>query len=175
MDVRRRSHLREAHRNIHACTLQYMLWFTARVEDLHLSRCVDASVPSFRKDKNHWPVIHCAHRHWHASSQRIPLFHPPSRFCLKTFPFLLHLLPFHLSKAKETETEIQRGELVPRVPLSLLCWKAEFHWKMFGIVFRRMKLPKPNRVWCDIFGRTGINSFTRNTILLFNVEAATCK
>lgn len=124
-----------------------------------------------QKDKNHWPVIHSACRHWHASSQRIPLFHPPSRFCLKTFSFLLHLLPFHLSKTKETETEIWRGEVVPCVLLSLLCWKAEFHWKMFGIVFRWIKLPHPGWVWCDIFGRAVINNFTRNRILMFNVEA----
>ena len=71
-----------------------------------------------QKDKNHWPVLHSAHRHWHALHQaKESLFStPPARLCLKTSASLLHLLQSHLSKAKETETEIRRGEVAPCVP-----------------------------------------------------------
>lgn len=116
-----------------------------------------------QKDKNHWPVIQSAHRHWHVLHQvKESLF--STHLLVSASRFLLHLLPFHLSKAKETETEIRRGEVAPCVLLSPLCWKAEFHWKMFGIVFRWIKLPQPGRVWCDIFGRAAVNNVTRRYI-----------
>lgn len=88
------------------------------------------------------------------------------------FSFLLQNIPLsssvfsqsHLSKAKETETEIQRGEVAPYVLQSLRCWKAEFHLKMFGIAVRWIKLPLPDRLGCDIFGRAAINKYTRHRI-----------
>lgn len=114
-----------------------------------------------QKDKNQWPVVRRAHRHWHALHQAkeslfsisllVPAFHSP---------FLLHLLPSYLSKAKETETEVQRGEVAPHVLLSLQCRKAEFHLRMFRIVFRWIKLPQPERVGCEIFGWAAIHRFT---------------
>lgn len=45
-------------RRIHTCTLQYMSWFTAWAEDLHLSRCVYPSMPALRKIKT--TDLYCA-------------------------------------------------------------------------------------------------------------------
>lgn len=56
-------------RHIHTCTLQYMLWFTARAGDLHLSRCVYPSMPALGKIKT-TDLCYAEHtRHWHALHQ----------------------------------------------------------------------------------------------------------
>ena len=60
-----------------------------------------------------------------SSGPDILLFLPSSSFYFKTFPFLRRSLPTHLSKAKETETEIRSGEITspltpkPALPLPL--------------------------------------------------------
>lgn len=145
-------------RHLHACTFQDTLWFTARAGDLHLSRCAHPSMPALRKIKT-TDLFNAV-----LTDTGMPYIKPknhsfPSAFSFlpQNIPFPPPLLPSHLSKAKETETEILRGEVAPHAQLSLHRWRAEFHLKMFGIVFRWIKMPQPDWLGCDIFGQAAIN------------------
>lgn len=125
-----------------------------------------------QKDKNHWPVLHSAHRHWHALHQAkeslfsIRLLIAASKHSLSSSIFS-HLICQRLKKQRQKT----KGEKSKYVLQSLHCWKAEFHLKMFGIVFRWIKLSRPERVGCDIFGWAAINKFTANRFFMFYVEA----
>lgn len=112
-----------------------------------------------QKDKNHWPVLHGAHRHWHALHQAeeslfsIRLLISASKHSLSSSIFS-HLICQRLKKQRQKS---RGGEFAPCALQSLHRWKAEFHLKMFGIVLRWIKLPQTAWVGCDIFGRAAIN------------------
>lgn len=112
-----------------------------------------------QKDKNHWPVLHGAHRHWHALHQAkeslfsIRLLISASKHSLSSSIFS-HLICQRLKKQRQKS---RGGEFAPCALQSLHRWKAEFHLKMFGIVLRWIKLPQTGWVWCDIFGQAATN------------------